>query len=236
MANLNVVTWSGRSIYNNRLKGNGTEANNLGWGIGSPGGATSASAFSDVNLFGSVALASTPESRVQGTSSLLSSTQLADTYQVTGTITALASRAIVEVGLFDVAGAVATLSAQATIATLTTAATSVVIGANTRAFPSALNYYAQIDNEVVLVTGGQGTATLTFTRAQFGTANTTHAAGAYITAGGDGGAYIANNSTSSETWNPTGANGGSMFVHADFGVINLNTNDSIAFTLKVQLS
>ena len=127
MANANVVTWAGRTIYNARLKGTPpgaytpTEPLNLGWGIGTVTG----SAFTDVNLFNSTALQSSPESRVAGSSGLLNTTQLGDTYQVTGTITALASRAITEVGLFDVAGAVATLSPQATIATLTTSATSV---------------------------------------------------------------------------------------------------------------
>ena len=236
MVNANVVTWAGRSIYNNRLKSNGTEPLNIGWGVGGVAGTDTASAFSDVNLFGSVAILSTPESRVAGSSNLLSTTQLGDTYQVTGTVTALASRAITEVGLFDVAGAVASLSAMATITTLTNSVTSGTIAANTRAFPSSGNYYAQIDNEVVLVTGGQGGTTLTFTRGALGSTSATHAAGAYITTGGDGNAFATNNSVSGETWNPTGSNGGSMFVHADFGVINLNTNDSIAFTLKVQLS
>ena len=91
MANANVVTWAGRTIYNARLKGTPpgaytpTEPLNLGWGIGTVTG----SAFTDVNLFNSTALQSSPESRVAGTSGLLNTTQLGDTYQVTGTITAL---------------------------------------------------------------------------------------------------------------------------------------------------
>jgi len=208
---------------------------NIGWGVGGVSGITTVtgSAFTDVNLFGSVALLSSPESRVAGTATILTTTNLGDTFQVTGTVTALASRAITEVGLFDTN---TSLSAQATCATLTTSATSVVIGANTRALPASNNYYAQIENEVVLVTGGQGTSTLTFTRGAFSTASTTHAANAYITVGGDGQAYIANNTCSNATYDAIGANGGSMFVHADFAVINLLTNDSIAFTLKIQLS
>src|ERR1700722_14664679 len=154
MTNANVVTWAGRSIYNNYLKGtsNMTAPINIGWGIGGPTGSVTASAFTDVNLFGGVQLATTPEPRVAGTPSVLTTSQLADTFQVTGTVTASAARAITEVGLFDVGGgtAVANNSAQATIATLTTSATSVVIGANLAAFPAASNtYYAQIENEVV---------------------------------------------------------------------------------------
>src|ERR1700685_4296220 len=121
MANANVVTWAGRSIYNTMLKGGAgsTTPVNIGWGVGGGSGITTVtgSAFTDVNLFGAVALLTTPESRVAGTASLLTTTNLGDTFQVTGTVTALAARAITEVGLFDTNNS---LSAQATCATLST--------------------------------------------------------------------------------------------------------------------
>lgn len=239
MANANVVTWAGRSIYNTRLKNTAgsTEPLNLGWGLGASGqGQITGSAFPDVNLF--QAANPSPEARVAGTSNVLTANQLADTYVVVGTITALSAKAITEVGLFDTA---TSLSPMVTIATtaLTSSATSVTIGAAVTgfpAFPTAGNFYAQVESEIVVVTGGQGTSTLTITRGALGSTSTSHAISAFVTAGGDGLAHTANASIGSETWGPTGANGGSMFVHADFAVINLSTNDSIQFTLKVQLS
>jgi len=235
MTNANVVTWAGRAIYQNRIKGSGTEPLNLGWGISS----VTASAFSDVNLFQQAN--PSPEARVVGVSSLLqtNSSALADTYQVANTITAGSAKTITEVGLFDQSTSLAGMSAIAT-SSMAAAATTVTIGANTAGFPvlpTAGNYYAQIENEVVLVTAGQGTSTLTVTRAQLGSTSAAHAIGAFVTCGGDGGSRAANSSTSSETWNSqSGANGGSMFVHADFAGIALNTSDSILFTLKVQLA
>jgi hypothetical protein len=231
MTNANVVTWVGRAIYNNRLTGSGTEPLYVGWGIS----ADTLSAFSDVNLF--EAANPSPEARATGVASLLSANQLADTFQVVGTLTALSSKAITEVGLFDTG---TSLSAMVSVAvSLTSAATSVSISGAITGFPvlpTAGNYYAQVDNEVLLVTGGQGTSTLTISRGALGSTAAGHGVGTFITAGGDGGSHAANSSIGGETWIPTGANGGSMFVHADFPVINLSTNDSIQFTLQVKLS
>lgn len=232
MTNANVVTWAGRSIYNNRIRGTGTEPLNLGWGISSD----TNSAFSDINLFQQAN--PSPEARVVGVSSLLSSNQLADVYQVANTITAGSAKTITEFGLFDTSTSLSGMSPIAT-SSAAAAATTVTIGATTTGFPAlptAGNYYAQIDNECVLVTGGQGTSTLTVTRGALGSTSAAHAIGAFVTAGGDGGAHAANSSIGGETWVPTGANGGSMFVHADFAGIALNTSDSILFTAKIQLA
>lgn len=65
------------------------------WGTGS-GAAASANV---------VTTTSTTEARTSGTASQTTTTQTNDTYQVTGTVTALGTRAITEVGLFDAAGA-----------------------------------------------------------------------------------------------------------------------------------
>jgi hypothetical protein len=67
----------------------------LQWGTGS-GAAASATA---------VTTTSTTEARTTGTSSQVTTSQTNDTYQVVGTITALGTRAITEVGVFDAAGA-----------------------------------------------------------------------------------------------------------------------------------
>lgn len=222
MANANVATYSGRSIIWNRMKGNGTEGKNIGWGTS----ATTASAIADVNLF-------TPatEARTAGTSTLLTTTQLADTYQVTGAITCLVgAKTITEVGLFDTT----TLSPTTTVATLTIGATSAIIGSAT-GFPGSLNYYVQVDNEILLVTAGQGTTTQTFTRGVLGSAAATHVAGATYTLGGDGGAGTGG-ATSGQTATVAAAQGGNMFVHADFAGIALSINDAINFTIKDQLT
>jgi hypothetical protein len=49
-------------------------------------------------------------------------------------------------------------------------------------FPSSGTYYVRIDNEVLAVTGGQGTTTWTVSRGQLGTAAAVHAANATVTA------------------------------------------------------
>ncbi len=49
-------------------------------------------------------------------------------------------------------------------------------------FPSSGTYYVRVDNEIMQVTGGQGTATWTVSRGQLGSAAATHAIGATVTA------------------------------------------------------
>jgi hypothetical protein len=224
MANASVVTYPGRSILWSRMKGLGSEPLNIGWGTS----AVTASANSDVNLF-----APATETRVAGSSTAITSTQLADTYQVTGTLTCLvAGKTITEAGLFDTT----TLSGTTTIASTisTNAQTSVTLGAATG--PTTLNFYMQIGNEVVLVTGGQNTTTITFSRGQLGsTAGTSYPVGTPITVGGDGGAR-ANFTLGGQTATVNAAAGGNMFAHADFGGIALNVNDSILFTWKDTLT
>lgn len=221
MANAATPTYSGRSILWARMKGLGTEAKNIGWGSTTVTGSSN----SDVNMF-------KPESeaRVAGASSAITTSQLADTYQVTGTITAAGAKTITEAGLFDVV----TNSPTTTIsASLTASATAVTI-ASTTGLPTSGNYYAQIENEVVLVTGA-ASATLTISRGVNGSTSATHSSGVPFTLGGDGGAF-SNFSLGSQTATVGAAQGGSMFCHADFAGIALNTSDSINFTWKDQLS
>jgi hypothetical protein len=93
-----LVTTKGKEIVWNRLKGTGTEPLYVGWGT-----STASQPFvavGDTNL-GTAA----PEARVAGTSSLVTTTATNDTYQVVAQVTASATRAITEVGLFDSAGA-----------------------------------------------------------------------------------------------------------------------------------
>jgi len=226
MANAATATYAGRSLIWAFVKaaGSPTEPKNIGWGTG----ASTASANSDVALFGPQT-----EARVAGTSSLVSTSFLADTYQVTGTITATNAKTITEAGLFDTTtaastSAIATSSQSAAATTITLAAT---IG------PASGNFYIQVENEVELVTAGQGASTLTVVRGRLGSTSTAHAVGATATSGADG--LAATNASLGEqtaTYANTTAKGGSLFAHADFAGIALANNDSILFTWKDQLT
>lgn len=222
MANATVATYSGRGILWNRLRGNGTEPKNIGWGTTTVTG----SANPNVNLFGPQT-----ETRTVGTSSIITTTQLGDTYQVVGTIVcAVGSKSIQEAGLFDFQGA--SNSPTTTIsASLTASATSVTIGAVV--FPTSGNYYAQIENETVLVTGANS-QTLTISRGAIGSTSATHSSGVPFTVGGDGGA--GGWTTGQTASGISGTYGGNMFIHADFASIGLNVNDSISFTFSDTLT
>lgn len=89
-----VIADTGKAIYNNRLKGSGTEPAHLAWGTGA-----GTAAVTDTTLF-----AEAPEARVTGTTSLVTTTTTNDTFQATGTlIVAGSGKTITNVGLFDAA-------------------------------------------------------------------------------------------------------------------------------------
>lgn len=230
MANAATVTWAGRSLIWAFVKaaGSPTEPKNIAWGDS----AVTLSANADVALF-----KPQTEARVAGTSSLISTSFLADTYQVTGTITCLTTaKTITEAGLFDTtnAASTATLTASQTAAA-TNISLSAAIG------PSTGTFYIQVDNEVQLVTAGAGTTTPTVSRAQLGSVTAGHASAAttFAVSGGDGLAFVNAGGTvsgSSQTYSSITAKGGSIFAHADFAGIALAVNDSIAFTWKDELT
>ena len=87
-----VFTNAGRAITSNRIKGSGTEPNYVGMGTGA-----GTAAVTDTTLFTEV------ETRTAGTSTQQTTTVTNDTYQVIGTITATATRAVTNAGLFDAA-------------------------------------------------------------------------------------------------------------------------------------
>lgn len=83
----------GLEMYNNRLKGTGTEPFYIAWGTGA--GTT---AVTDTTLF----TESAQESRTAGTSSITTTSSTNDTYQVTGAIVCqTATKTITNAGLFD---------------------------------------------------------------------------------------------------------------------------------------
>lgn len=85
-----VLTNAGKAITTNRLKGSGTEPLYVGMGTGA-----GTAAITDTTLFTEV------ETRATGTSTQQTTTVTNDTYQVVGTVTATASRAVTNAGLFD---------------------------------------------------------------------------------------------------------------------------------------
>lgn len=226
MANAATATYAGRSLIWAFVKaaGSPTEPKNIGWGDSSVTG----SANSDVALF-----KPQTETRVAGTSSLVSTSFLADTYQVTGTITATNAKTITEAGLFDTTTAASTT----TIASASQSSGATTITLTATIGPASGNFYIQVENEVELVTAGQGGTTMTVTRAQLGSSAAAHAIGANVTSGADG---LANTNASlggqTATYANTTAKGGSLFAHADFAGIALNNSDSILFTWKDQLT
>ena len=227
MAHTGSVTFSGRSLLVNRIKGVMTEPLNIHWGLGNGVTANTAAANSDVGLF-----QPSPEARTAGTSTGISTSFLADTYQVTGAITATAARTITEVGLFDTS----TLAATGTIAaTLTSGALSVTLGSTIG--PTTNNFYIQMENECALVTGGQNTSVFTITRGQFGSSAAGHVSGTALTVGGDGGAK-ASFGVGGQTVTTVvqTSYGGDIFAHADFGSLILASGDSILFTITDQFS
>jgi hypothetical protein len=225
MANVATATFAGRSLLWSRMQGTGTAPKYIKWGDS----LVTSSANADVALF-----KPQTEAPATGTNTVVSTVQLADTWQVTGTLTCLvATKTISEMVLSDTP----TLSGSTTIAgtTQSAAALSLTVGAGAN-LPTSGNFYVQTENEVQLVTGGQNTQTLTVTRSVFGTTATTHGIGVPVTFGGDGGATafgIGGQTTSAAL---VGSFGGSQFCHADFIGIGLAVNDSILFTVKDTLT
>lgn len=207
-----VVTAKGREIIINQIRATGTEPKNIGWGT-NPAALTAAT--TDIAPF-----TEATESRVAGTSSVVTTTTTNDTWQVTGTLTCSGSgKTIAEVWCAD----------STTKPTTNTVAASGVVGSsvsttlNTGSTFTPGNNYIQIRTEVMLVTAGSGSTALTVTRAQNGSsAISTIAASDVITPGN-----IPGN---------TAITGGNGFLHGDFTGIALNVSDSIAFTIQVKVS
>jgi hypothetical protein len=209
-----VITTKGKEIFSGRMIGatpTQAEPKFLAWGLNP---ATLTAAATDVALFDESA-----ETRTAGTSSQTTTTTTNDTYQVTGTQTATASRAIQEAGLLD-SGTQAPAGSVASGAGVVGSGSSTALTTNAVLTPGNGNFI-QIRTEVMQVTAGSGTESLTVLRAQNGTtAITTIAANDVISPGNPAG--------------QTGVAGGDLFAKADLSTINLNTGDSITWTWQVQ--
>ena len=193
------------------------EPKQLGWGTGGLGtGSPYTAGKTDVNAFQEAS-----EARVTGTSSQATTTYANDTYQVVGTITAGGAKTITEVLLSD--------SATKPFATTVASGASTVIGSSSNtamnvaaSYTPANSTYVQVDTEVMLVTAGTGTTSLTVTRGQNGsTAISTISAGDVVTLGNAAGGSTAN---------------ATMFLHATFSGLPLNSGDSLTSTVTVSFS
>lgn len=212
MATTVAFVSKGREIVSGRLIGTTptqAEPKNFGWGTGAGTAATS-----DVAPFVEAA-----EARVAGTSSQQTTTSSNDTYQVVGTITSSSNQTITETFLSDSASKPQTTTCNGAISS--TSSTSITV-TSASGFPGSGNYSIQIDSEVLLVTGGQGTTTWTVTRGTNGSTAATHSNGAVITGGNAPGSTAVTN--------------GSLLIHASFTGLALNTGDSLTGTTKLSFS
>lgn len=211
-----TTTRKGKEILSGRLIGASptqAEPKVLNWGY-NPSALTAAA--TDVALFQEGA-----ETRVTGSSSQVTTTTTNDTYQITATQTATGTRAVGEVALFDSTTQPGTATVAAGAGVIgSTSSTALTTNAT---FSPGNNNYIQIRTEVMQVTAGSGTTSLTVVRAQNGSsAISTIASNDPVGAGNPPG--------------QTGVTGGSMLLHADHTVDNLNTNDSVAYTIKLQFT
>lgn len=212
MATTVKVTSKGREVIAGRLKGatpTQTEALNIGWGTV---GATPNATVFDVALYKEAA-----ESRVAGTSSFVTTSSSNDTYQVVGTITSAGGQTIAEAALSD-ASAKPFATTWATAPTTTSGTTGTTAASYT---PANNSYIQDQSGEVMQVTAGSGTTSLTVVRGANGSTAVASANSNAVTLGNAPGRTDTN---------------GTLMVHATFTGLALNANDSIQFTFQVQIS
>jgi hypothetical protein len=211
MATTVVVTAKGREVIAGRMTGSATEPKQLGWGTGGVAGGPFTAATTDVAPFQEAA-----ETRVAGTSSISTTTTTNDSYQVVGTITSLSAQTIAEVFLSDSA----TKPFATTWATAPTG-TGGTTGTLAASYTPANNTFIQCRTEVMQVTAGTGTTSVTLTRAQNGSAAVAQSNGDAVTLGNPPGTATAN---------------ATLYVHASFTGLALNTGDSLQSTITVKHS
>lgn len=85
-----VFTHAGKAVVTNRIKGSGTEPS---WGAIGTGTSTA--------VVGDTAIQTEVETRVNGTSSQVTTSQTNDTYQSVATLSITGTRAIANAGLMD---------------------------------------------------------------------------------------------------------------------------------------
>lgn len=220
-----VVTNKGREFVTFRLKGTpaaNTEPFCMGWGVTPPAGGPFTANQTDVAPFDEG-----PENRItspQTTSSFATTATANDTYVVTGTLTATGTRSVVEVFLSELTTKPFTTTVAAGATTVIGSPTNTTMNIGTSYTP-ANGTFVQVRTEVMQVTAGTTTTALTVTRGANGsTPISTIAANDIVTLG---------NPPGTGTF---GTTAGSLFFHADHGVITLATGDSVSYTLRTQVT
>jgi hypothetical protein len=209
-----VVVYTGRAkdLITSWINGGSvTVPKAVGWGNSA---AAPTAATTDVAPFGEAA-----EARVTGTSSVVTTTTTNDTYQVVGTITSASGQTINE----------SILALSTTKPFSTTVAGGTVVGSNSgttlttaASYTPANGTYIQVRGEVMLVTAGTGTTSLTVTRGQNGsTASSAIATSDPVTLGNPPGSSVAN---------------ADLFIHASYPGLALNALDALQATFKLQFT
>lgn len=218
MANTVLVTATGRWIIVSRLGANAasfSEPKQLGWGTGGVAGGPFTAAATDVAAF-----SESSEARVASTSSVQTTTTTDDTYQCVGTITSSSTQTITEVLLSPEASKPASNTVAA--AGVVGSAVSTTLNTGT-SFSPGNNGYVQIRTEVMQVTAGSGTSSLTVVRGANGSsAISSIAASDVVTAGNAPGSAVVTN--------------GDLLLHASFSGVALNSGDSLASTISIKFS
>jgi hypothetical protein len=217
LANTVLVTSKGREVIAGRMIGTTPtqlEPKNLGWGTGGAAGGPFTAAVTDVAAFQEGA-----ETRVAGTSSIVTTTTTNDTYQVQGTITSLSNQTIAEVLLSDSTTKPFSTTVAAGGVVGSSSATTLNVAAT---YTPANGTYVQVRTEVMQVTAGSGSTALTVTRGANGSsAIATIAAVDIVTTGNAPGTSTANST---------------LYLHASFTGLALNTNDSLQSTVQIKHS
>jgi hypothetical protein len=156
---------------------------------------------------------------VTGTSSQVTGTTANDTYQVVGTITSASGQTINE--------SILALSTTKPFSTTVTGGSAVGSAVGTTltvaaSYTPANGTYIQVRGEVLLVSAGTGTTSLTVTRGQNGsTATAAIATSDPVTLGNPPG---------------TSGNNGDLFIHASYTGLALNTGDALQATFQLKLT
>lgn len=214
----------GKSVYAGLSEGSGQVVPKyIAFGTGNPDGTRITALVTDLGLAGEIGAPGGvnknigQSARVTGTPSLVTVTNLSDTLQIVGTITAGAALAIVEAGLFDTSP-FPYCSTVATQGVLSGTGTGTFTVTSSSGLPTASTNY-QIEQEVFTATSSGTTITIT-ARGANGSSAAAHANGSNIqvvSAAGTGG-------------------GGLCAAKGDFAVINLATLDTLQLTGKVQFT
>ena len=212
---MTAITRTGDTIVAARMIGatpTQAEPKQLGWGTGGVAGGPFTAAKTDVAPFTESA-----ETRVACTTSQVTTTYTNDTWQAVGTITSLSTQTIAEVFLSDSSSKPASGTVAAGGVVGSSSATTLNTAAN---FSPGNNGYIQIRTEVMQVTAGSGTTSLTVVRGANGsTAISTIAASDEVTGGNAPGSTVVTN--------------GNLFVHSSFSGLPLSSGDSLTPTVQV---